>query len=83
MIKKKNSDCLKKRKKKRNKYNKIKKNSIIKQALMDDDVNSFIESINFEDVVYINLMGDIVVEDYVHSNPQKYSFSAHLALNST
>jgi hypothetical protein len=54
----------------------------IKQALRDDDVNSFIESINFEDDIEINPMGYIIVRGYVNDHPEKYDFSAHLRLNS-
>ncbi|WP_336883158.1 DUF1433 domain-containing protein [Priestia koreensis] len=53
----------------------------IKKLLKEQDINHFITSIHFEDDIYINPMGHIIVDGYVNNDP-KYSFSADLLMTS-
>ncbi|WP_336883172.1 DUF1433 domain-containing protein [Priestia koreensis] len=53
----------------------------IKELLKEEDINHFITSIHFDDDVYINPMGRVIVAGYVNDNP-KYSFSVDLLMTS-
>ncbi|WP_336883176.1 DUF1433 domain-containing protein [Priestia koreensis] len=54
----------------------------IKKALEKQDINHFIASIHFQDDISISPMGYIVVKGYINNDPDKYTFTADLLIDS-